>query len=83
MAILAQCPNCKARQPVANKRCRCGENLDKAKKSGRVRYWVTYYLPGNKMKWELSGESLDDAKSLGEGVRRAGRVLTLTSLRGS
>ena len=64
MAILAQCPICKTRQPVANKRCRCGENLDKAKKSGRVRYWITYYLPGNKMKWELSGESLDDARSL-------------------
>jgi integrase len=36
MAILAECPICKRRQAVANKVCKCGEKLDKAKRSNRV-----------------------------------------------
>ena len=64
MSILAECPICRKKQSLRNKLCSCGENLDKAKKSGRVRLWITYYLPGNKKRWELAGESLDDAKSL-------------------
>jgi hypothetical protein len=42
MAILAQCPTCRAKQKVYNKRCRCGEDLDKAQKANRVQYWVSY-----------------------------------------
>lgn len=36
MGILAQCPTCRTKQKVANKRCRCGEDMDKAKKANRV-----------------------------------------------
>jgi integrase len=42
MAILAQCPICKRRQATKNKICKCGENLDQAKRSRRVKYWITY-----------------------------------------
>ena len=70
MAILAECPICKARQKVANKVCKCGENLDKAKRSGRVRYWITYRLPGGKQRKELVGKSIEEARTA-EGKRKA------------
>jgi hypothetical protein len=38
--------------------------MEKAKKRQLVRYWVTYYLPGHKSKWESAGYSIDDAKSI-------------------
>lgn len=40
MAILAECPLCHLKQKTSNKRCKCGENLDTAKRSQRVRYWI-------------------------------------------
>ena len=59
MSVLAQCPICRRRQSVRNKACKCGEDLDKAKKSQRVRYWITYRLPGGKQRREpVSGEEL-------------------------
>lgn len=63
MAIFAECPTCRKKQSVKNKLCICRENLDKAKKSNRVRYWIDYYLPGGKRKRELVGFSLDDARA--------------------
>lgn len=56
MSILAQCPICKKKQSVKNKICtgkrsdkdevyECGEDLDKAKRSKKVKYWVNYRLP--------------------------------------
>jgi hypothetical protein len=44
MGVLAQCPRCRRKQAVKNKLCCCGENLDKAKKSNRVKYWIDYRL---------------------------------------
>ncbi|MGD8953790.1 MAG: site-specific integrase [Desulfobacterales bacterium] len=42
MAILAVCPACYRQQKVANKRCAaCGLSMDKFKKAGKVKYWVT------------------------------------------
>lgn len=46
MAILAERPICKQRQAVSNKVCKCGEKLNKARRSGPVRYWIGYGLPG-------------------------------------
>jgi hypothetical protein len=40
MAILAECPICHRKQATKNKVCKCSENLDKAKKSKRVKYWI-------------------------------------------
>ena len=54
MAILAQCPICRRRQSAKNKKCKCGENLDKAKKGKKVRYWIDYPLPNGKVRGNLS-----------------------------
>jgi len=69
MSIFAQCPICRKKQSVKNKLCTCGENLDRAKKSNRVQYWIDFYLPGGKRKREPVGYSLDDAKAA-EGKKR-------------
>jgi hypothetical protein len=42
MAIMAECPVCHRKQATSNKQCKCGEDLDKAKRSKKVRYWVKY-----------------------------------------
>lgn len=62
MAILAECPICHKRQSNKNKKCRsCGEDLDKAKRSQRVRYWISYRLPDGRQRRESVGalEGLD------------------------
>jgi integrase len=64
MAIQTQCPLCKTRQSMRRKICTCGEDLDKAKRSKRVKYWVAYRLPGGMQKVECVGDSLDDAKDI-------------------
>jgi len=52
MAILAECPACHRKQSRAKHLCVCGEDLDRAKQSKRVHYWLFYRL-GGKQKWEL------------------------------
>jgi hypothetical protein len=37
---------------LKDKVCICGANLDKAKRAGRVQYWVVYRVPGGKQKSE-------------------------------
>ena len=64
MSIQAQCPICKKRQSLRNKVCSCGENLDKAKRAKRAKYWVVYRLPDGKQRAEYIGISLDDAKDI-------------------
>jgi hypothetical protein len=49
--------------------CPCGEDLSKAKRSARVRYWIAYRVQG-KQKRESVGFSLEEAKAA-EGKRRA------------
>ncbi len=68
MAILAECPVCHRKQAVKNRLCSCGEDLVKAKRSKRVKYWITYRLPDGKQKREsvdayadLNGYSIEDA----------------------
>ncbi len=64
MGILAQCPLCKTRQSVKNKVCRtCGEDLDKAKKSKRLVYWINYRLPSGKQKQGPVSTSIDEARA--------------------
>jgi integrase len=69
MAILAECPICHRKQATRNKVCKCGENLDKAKNSKRVKYWIQYRLPDGKQKKEslakfkdLNEYSIEDAR---------------------
>jgi integrase len=49
--VLQECPICKFRQKLANKKCKCGESLGKAKRSRRIRYWIKYRVPGSKKQW--------------------------------
>lgn len=68
MAILAQCPICRTRQSNKRKICKCGEDLDKAKRSKRVKYWVSYYVQGKQYQeyvgsdTSLNGFSIVDAQ---------------------
>jgi len=70
MSILCECPICRNRQKVSNKICKCGENLDRAKRSTRVKYWISYRLPNRKQRREVVGYRIDDARAA-EGKRRA------------
>ncbi len=70
MGILSECPACRRKQSNKNKKCVCGEDLDKAKRSGRVEYWIDYRMPGGKQRREsvaamkgLSGNSIEDART--------------------
>ncbi|MBW2310184.1 MAG: site-specific integrase [Deltaproteobacteria bacterium] len=63
MAILEQCPTCHMKQATKHKLCvKCGEDMDKAKRSKKVKYWIHYRLPGGKQKWELIGNSIEAAR---------------------
>ena len=47
-------------QSVKNKRCKCGKDMDKAKRCKRIKYWISYRLPGGKQKREpVKGEGLN------------------------
>lgn len=71
MAILNQCPVCRMKQATTNKLCvSCGEDLEKAKRSKKVKYWIHYRLPGGKQKWEPIGNSIEEARDA-EGKRRS------------
>jgi len=70
MAILAECPNCRIRLSIKKKTCRCGQNIDTAKRSGRVKYWISYRLPNKKQIQqcvgsfeELNAYSVEDART--------------------
>jgi integrase len=63
MAVLAECPFCHRRQTAKSKKCAsnngigCGADLEKARRSGKVNYWIAYRLPGGKQRSEkLTGE---------------------------
>jgi integrase len=69
LAILAECPTCHRKQSIRNKACKCGQSMDSAKRSKKVRYWVNYRLPDGKQKREsvdafkdLNGYSIEDAR---------------------
>ena len=70
MAIFAECPSCHKKQSNRNKKCKCNEDLDKAKRSERVNYWISYYLPNGRNRRELIGRKLSDAQAA-EGKRKA------------
>lgn len=63
MGILAECPICRKKQSNKNKSCPCGEDLAKAKRSKRVRYWIDFYIPGGKQRRESVGYSIEEARA--------------------
>ena len=70
MAILAECPFCHRKQAVKNRVCPCGEDLIQLKRSKRIRYWISYRLPGGKQRREAVGYSIEEARDA-EGKRRS------------
>lgn len=62
MSILAECPFCHKRQSAKNKRCKCGEDMDKLKRSKKVKYWITYRMPNGKQRRESVGYSIEEAR---------------------
>jgi len=72
MAILAECPMCHRKQATKNKVCKCGKDLDQAKRSGRVKYWISYYMPDGKQRREPVGYSISEARDA-EGKRKSQR----------
>ena len=81
MAILAECPRCHRKQANKNKFCPgCGNDLDKSKRSKKVKYWITYRLPGGKQRRELIGYSVEearDAEGKRRGQKREGRIFDI------
>ncbi len=69
MAILAECPVCHNKQSIKNKACKCGQNLDAAKKTQKVRYWIKFRLPDGTQKKEYVGMSIEEARDA-DGKRR-------------
>ena len=69
MAILQECPICHTKQSLRNSTCKCGENLAKAKRSKRLKYWISYYVSG-KQRREVVGVSIEEARDA-EGKRRS------------
>ena len=62
MTILAECPICHRKQANKNRTCGgCDEDLNKAKGSKRVRYWIDYRVNG-RHKREPVGFKLKDAQ---------------------
>jgi len=67
MPVLAQCPFCRRKQSIKNKKCKCGVYLDKLKKQNKVRYWIDYRLPDGKKRREAVGSFKDlDAYSFAD-----------------
>ncbi|MEA2084575.1 MAG: hypothetical protein U9O82_10125 [Thermodesulfobacteriota bacterium] len=69
MAILAECPICHRKQANKNRICSCGEDIVKAKRSNRVKYWITFRIEG-KQRRESVGYSLKEAQDA-EGKRKS------------
>ena len=80
MAILSECPICKNKSSIALKKCaKCGEDLDKAKRSGRVSYYIDYRING-KQRREKIGPSLEEARdAIGKrrSQKREGRIFDI------
>ena len=70
MAILAECPICRKMQTIKNRKCKCGEDLVKAKKSNRINYYVDYRLHNGRQRRELVGKSIEDARAV-DGEKKA------------
>ncbi len=81
MAILVECSICHNKQAERNRICSCGEDLLKAKKSKRVRYWVRYQLPSGKRRKEYVGKSIEEARATDgklKALKKENRILDIS-----
>lgn len=62
MSVLSECPYCHKKQAVKNKLCQCGADLDKLKRSKKVKFWIDFrdYKEG-KQRRKYAGYSLSAA----------------------
>ena len=90
MAVLAECPFGHRRQSIRSKKCTskngkgCGADLEKAKRSGKIKCWIAFRLPGGKQRLEkVTGEKATsieyakDAEAKPKGQRREGWIRDL------
>ena len=68
MAILIECI-CHNKQSVKNKKCSCGQDLDKLRRGGKARYWISFRADG-KQRRECVGTSIADAQAA-DGKRKS------------
>jgi integrase len=59
MSILQECYRCHKKQSNKNKRCTCGLDLDRAKRSGKIRYWINYRVNGVQKREAVKGQGLN------------------------
>ncbi len=69
MSVLAECPFCHKKQSTKNKVCKCSGDLDKAKKGKKVKYWINFNVPGEGVRREYVGYSIEEARDA-DGKRR-------------
>jgi len=69
MSVLAECPFCHKKQSTKNKICSCSGDLDKAKKGKKVKYWINFNVPGEGVRREYVGYSIEEARDA-DGKRR-------------
>jgi|GEM_PF-1168707 hypothetical protein len=77
MSVHVECPGCRQKNSLRNKRCTCGRDLDRAKRAGRIRYWIHYRIPVERpdgaiemrQRCELAARSLPEARDV-EAERR-------------
>jgi integrase len=78
MAVLAECPFCRNKQAAKNNICKCGADLDKGKRSKKIKYWISYRIPVGKdeegktiykQRREAIGKSIEKARDA-DGKRR-------------
>jgi len=62
MAVLVECNLCHQKQSNKNKKCRCGNDMDKAKKTKKVNYWINYRHNGEQVRNKI-GQSLSEAQA--------------------
>ena len=66
---MAECPVCHKKHSIKNKKCTCGIDLDKEKRNKKVKFHIVYRVNG-KQKWELVGNSIEEARDA-DGKRRS------------
>ncbi|MCP4160578.1 MAG: site-specific integrase [Deltaproteobacteria bacterium] len=79
MSVSQECPICKIRCSLKNNKCKCGEDLKKARRSKRVKFYVYYTIKG-KQYLECYQYSLDKAKAADgkiKGLKKEGRILDI------
>jgi|LGOV01.1.fsa_nt_gb integrase len=90
MAILAECPRCHRKLALRHKVCTgklkggipCEADLVKLKRSRKVRYWISYRVPGGKGKQRMEsvGFSIEEARdAMGKkrGQKRENRIFDI------